>query len=632
MRHNKDSKKTKDNKVPMREAWQRTWWAFMLWYKKYPMMFITDAVSEIVNVFTTFIDIYFTARIINELAGDRNPDELKKWVLITLTVTAAATLLRSILSRWHNYHNAGYYHKRCRFYSDKMLDMDFCSLDEQHTHDLRSQIMQNERWNGWGLNRIPGLFHSLVHAFLTLIGSITLSYSLFTLPVPESAGKFTILNSPWFVLAIGAVMLGVTFLSPFCQTKSSLYWTKQAENSKKGNRFFSFYGFMASDHTRAMDIRIYNQSGICSHYLNEVQTFGPRSTVAKFARGPMGLLNALSASIYLFFIGITYVFVCAKAWAGAFKVGSVTQYIMAISGLSDGIASFIGFFGQMKSNAFFLRDTYEYMSIPNAMYQGSLTTEKRTDRDYEIEFRDVSFHYPNSDTYALKHVNVKFKIGKRLAVVGQNGSGKTTFIKLLCRMYDPTEGVILLNGIDIRKYDYKDYMSIFAVVFQDFKLLAFTLGENVAASQDYDKDKALQCLQEAGFDKRLQDMPEGLDTYLYRQFDDKGVELSGGEAQKVALARALYKNAPFIVLDEPTAALDPVAEYEVYMKFNEIVQDKTAIYISHRLSSCRFCDDIVVFDEGSIVQYGEHEKLLTDSNGKYHELWHAQAQYYTNAE
>lgn len=271
---------------------------------------------------------------------------------------------------------------------------------------------------------------------------------------------------------------------------------------------------------------------------------------------------------------------------------------------------------------------YEYLDLPDEKYRGSLTTEKRSDNEYEIEFHDVSFKYPGTDIYALKNLSLKFHVGQRLAVVGMNGSGKTTMIKLLCRLYDPTEGQITLNGINIKKYDYTEYMNIFSVVFQDFKLFSYTLGQNVGASADINRAKAEGCLQKAGFNSRLENLPKGLDTFLYKGFDEDGVEISGGEAQKIALARALYKDAPFIVLDEPTAALDPIAEFEVYSKFNEIVGNKTAIYISHRLSSCRFCDDIAVFNEGQLVQRGSHEQLLAETEGKYFELWGAQAQYY----
>lgn len=225
-------------------------------------------------------------------------------------------------------------------------------------------------------------------------------------------------------------------------------------------------------------------------------------------------------------------------------------------------------------------------------------------------------------------MNIKFRVGSRLAVVGMNGSGKTTFIKLLCRLYDPMEGEILLNGIDIRKYRYDEYMDIFSVVFQDFKLFALPLGQNVATGSTYDEKRVTDCLIKAGFGERLKTLEKGLDTYLYKQLDKDGVEMSGGEEQKIAIARALYKDAPFIVLDEPTAALDPVAEAEIYEKFNDIAGDKTAIYISHRLSSCKFCDEIAVFDGGRMIQFGTHEELLADEGGKYHELWYAQAQYY----
>ena len=276
-----------------------------------------------------------------------------------------------------------------------------------------------------------------------------------------------------------------------------------------------------------------------------------------------------------------------------------------------------------------MRTIYEFLEIPNTMYQGSLTTEKRSDRNYTVEFRDVSFRYPGSQLYALRHVNLRFKVGSRMAVVGENGSGKTTFIKLLCRLYDPTEGEILLNGIDIRKYRYEEYMQLFSVVFQDFQLLSQPLGNNVSGTLHYDRQRARKALEDAGFGERLETLPQGLDTMLYKEFGENGVEVSGGEAQKIAIARALYKDAPFIILDEPTAALDPIAEAEIYSKFNDIVTDKTAIYISHRLSSCKFCDEILVFHQGAVIQQGTHEDLLAEETGKYHQLWHAQAQYYT---
>lgn len=242
-----------------------------------------------------------------------------------------------------------------------------------------------------------------------------------------------------------------------------------------------------------------------------------------------------------------------------------------------------------------------------------------------IEFKNVSFAYPDSEKSVLKNLNLTLRQGERLAVVGKNGSGKTTFVKLLCRLYDPVEGEILFNGKNIKEYDYKEYLNLFSVVFQDFKLLALPLAQNISGGEAYDKLKVLEVLKNTGLD--LSKFKNAEETYLYKNFDDEGVNISGGEGQKIAIARALYKDAPLIILDEPTAALDPIAEAEIYSKFDGLVKNKTSLYISHRLSSCKFCSHILVFDEGRIVQEGSHEELLAE-DGLYSKLWNAQAQYY----
>ena len=248
-----------------------------------------------------------------------------------------------------------------------------------------------------------------------------------------------------------------------------------------------------------------------------------------------------------------------------------------------------------------------------------------------ITFDHVTKIYPaQPNKPALSDISLQIYAGEFLFLVGHSGSGKSTFIKLLTREIKPTEGHIYVADEDLttmRNWRVPYLRRNIGCVFQDFKLLSQPLGKNVAASEDYDRARAEQCLVKAGFGARLEQLPEGLDTFLYRDFDENGVEISGGEAQKIALARVLYQDAPFIVLDEPTAALDPEAEAEVYTKFNDIVEDKTAVYISHRLSSCRFCDEIAVFDGGRVVQQGTHDSLL-EAQGKYRSLWQAQAQYY----
>ena len=594
-----------------------------------PGLFAATALYTAGKALSPYVTIWLSARILDELAAQRRPEVLWKWVAAALITGVLLTLAVGVLEHWVNALYERFTYRRYHMLSSKMLTMDFADVDNTHTHDLCSQIYQSESWAGWGINQLYAQFQEMTRGLFGILGAIALTVSLFTQRVPETAGRLTILNHPLFFADLAALLGGITFLSPILRNKAKAYWAGCAEDARLGNRIFGAFGFLSSEQSRAMDFRMYRQQEICRSYLDRDEVFGVRGKMAKLAQGPMGFWAAASCAVSVVLTGFVYAFVCLKAWAGAFGVGSVTQYVGAVTSLSGSISTLVEAVGTLKANVPFMRTLYEFLDIPNSMYQGSLTTEKRSDRNYQIEFRDVSFHYPGAETWALRHVNMKFRVGSRLAIVGENGSGKTTFIKLLCRLYDPQEGEILLNGIDIRKYNYRDYMGVFSVVFQDFQLLSQSLGSNVAGSVQYDPERVKQALTDAGFGERLSTLEKGLDTILYKDLSEDGVDISGGEAQKIAIARALYKNAPFIILDEPTAALDPLAEAEIYSKFNEISGDKTAIYISHRLSSCIFCDEIAVFHQGQVIQQGTHEALLADTDGKYHALWTAQAQYYT---
>ena len=617
-------------KTTLRDTWRIHLRAYRDVRAYCPGLFPATVLFTATKALSPYVSIWLSARILDELASQRRPEALWKWVAAALTAGVLLTLAAGVLEHWVNALYERFTYRRYHLLADKMLTMDFADVDSTHTHDLRSQIYQSESWAGWGINQLYAQFQEMTRGLFGILGAIALTVSLFTQRVPETAGNLTILNHPLFFAALAALLGGITFLSPILRNKSKAYWASCAEDARLGNRIFGAFGFLSSDQSRAMDFRMYRQQEICRSYLDRDEVFGVRGKMARLAQGPMGLWAAASCAVSVVLTGFVYVFVCLKAWAGAFGVGSVTQYVGAVTALSGSISILVEAMGTLKANVPFMRTLYEFLDIPNAMYQGSLTTEKRSDRNYQIEFRDVSFRYPGAETWALRHVNIKFRVGSRLAIVGENGSGKTTFIKLLCRLYDPQEGEILLNGIDIRKYNYRDYIGIFSVVFQDFQLLSQSLGSNVAGSAQYDPERVKKALMDAGFGERLSTLEKGLDTVLYKDLREDGVDISGGEAQKIAIARALYKNAPFIILDEPTAALDPLAEAEIYSKFNEISGDKTAIYISHRLSSCVFCDEIAVFHQGRIIQQGTHEALLTDTDGKYHTLWTAQAQYYTN--
>lgn len=617
------------NKMGWKEAAALTLRSFRDMERYVPGRILSLVLCSVVKAVTPYVSIWFSAQLINELASQRRPEVLWRWVILTLTVSAAMQLLGAILKRWTSAMNSIHNPRKEKLYFDKLLSMDYADADSLHTHDLRSQIIQNENWSGWGINRSIQAVSDFAEAVAGILGAIALTVSLFTLPVPVSGGKLTVLNHPLFILVLLALMGLILLLSSWCAGLINRKYAEAAEEATLGNRIFSAFGSLSRNGKLHLDIRTYDQYDMAASYMDRENVFGPGGLFDKLSRSGLSLFSAMAEGSAAIFTGFVYVFTCLKALGGAFGIGSVTQYVSAVTSLSRNVSLLLKTLAELKNNAPFLKTTYEFLDIPNSMYQGSLTTEKRSDRQYQVEFRDVSFRYPGTDRWALRHVNMKFRVGKRLAIVGENGSGKSTFIKLLCRLYDPQEGQILLNGIDIRKYRYDDYMNIFSVVFQDFRLISQSLGANVAGSRKYDRDRVQKALVDAGFGDRLATMEQGLDTMLYRDLDPNGVEVSGGEAQKIAIARALYKDAPFIILDEPTAALDPVAEAEIYSRFNDIAGDKTAIYISHRLSSCKFCDEIAVFHEGAVIQQGSHEVLLADDQGKYHALWNAQAQYYT---
>lgn len=621
-------KKNKQGRSSLKEAASFNYRSFMLWWRINPQAFLSAGFSILVSAGAPYLSIYFTAGLIDEIAGARDIHRLLAWMLAVLLTASLSALLGAALGHWKKGVHAVKYFQDDRLLANKYMSMDYCDVDNAQIRELYSRIQQEKNWAGWGTLRIYDQFEEFVTALVRTIGAAALSVTLFTARVPGK-GDLTILNHPLFVLLFLAVMFFLTFLAPVCNNKADAYWSAYNKEATLGNRLFSFFGFIGFyEKERALDIRSYEQEGFFAEKMEKEREFTENSSIGRWARGPMGGYRALSAGISRILTGMVSLFVCLKAWGGAFGIGAVTQYLSAFIALSDGVYAMVKALGDMRSNTPYLKRIFSYLDTPNKMYQGSLSVEKRSDRNYEVELKNVSFRYPGTREWALKNVCLKFRIGERLAVVGENGSGKTTMIKLLCRLYDPDEGEILLNGINIRKYRYREYMELFSVVFQDFMLTAFTLGENVAASRKYDADRVRSCLADAGFGERLSQLKDGLDTCIYREFDKDGVEISGGEAQKIAIARALYRNSPFIILDEPTAALDPVAEMAVYESFDRLIQDKTAVYISHRLSSCRFCDRIAVFDRGRIVQSGSHEELVADREGKYYELWQAQARYY----
>ena len=565
-----------------------------------------------------YVPIYFSARLLDAILYGAPAGVVARYAGLTVGLGFLLNLLLTWVSVAGEVWEDRLYLERDWMFSEKGMGMEYSSTENHGVALLLSRIREESN-SGYNLFFLYNSLAAGIGHVTSIVFSTSLLVSFFTLGGVGTTTK----------LGMVAGILTILVCGILCTAQENKINVEFFHKNVNVNIMTGKYRRLAGDYSAGMEIRLYGMEKKIVSGRAEAEMEFYHNCMERNKKGVRFLVPGIVLTHLLKFC--LYLVLIAAALSGAVSVGSIAKYVACIMLLLEAVSGLVSASQRLCSNNYYLKRFFSYFDIPNDMYQGSLTVEKRLDNEYYVEFVDVSFRYPGAGSYALRHVNLRFRVGEKLAVVGMNGSGKTTFIKLLCRLYDPTEGEILLNGVDIRKYDYDEYMSIFSVVFQDFSLFSFTLGQNVAAAKEYDKERAVTALRRAGFGERLDAMPEGTETYLYKDYSAQGVEVSGGEAQKIAIARALYKDAPFLVLDEPTAALDAVSEYEVYSKFNELSGEHTAIYISHRLASCRFCDNIVVFDAGQIVQHGSHEALLAQECGKYHELWDAQAQYYVSA-
>ena len=436
----------------------------------------------------------------------------------------------------------------------------------------------------------------------------------------EIAGYVSFMSLSLWILI---VLLILTVFASYCLTRKYMqeFERMQAGNVHMNSAFNYLFNTSISPEAQPA-IRNYGFQNIFSTMMEKLTE---NDLYEKFA-GYKTRIMMIVITVANLFAAATYIYVGRQAMNGIIPLGNVLMYAVAIQSIADGMKEAGTDWNELVFRLTYMDDLYQFIHEPAMHYEGTLPVEKRNDCDYEIEFKDVSFQYPGSDRKVLDHVSLKFNVGEKLAVVGKNGAGKTTMIKLLCRLYEPTEGEILLNGINIWKYSYQEYTEIFAPVFQDYSLFSLSLEDNIAFNKETDEFRVLASLYKVGLKERVEKLPEGIHTQLNHD-NGEGVDLSGGEGQRVAIARALYKDAPFIILDEPAASLDPIAEAQIYEKFDELVHGKTSIYISHRMSSCQFCDRIIVFKEGKIIENGTHDSLMK-LNGEYAELFNTQAEYY----
>lgn len=567
-----------------------------------------------------YLSLFFSARILNLLLAKSYRACLYTVVVFLLTQ-----------------YGLGLFEKICRQYLDgqkelclarteqkitaKALELEFEKFEKTETMDAIRRTNVSSMGSGNVGDQLI-VIHTLITSLLSVLYALFFLLRLFLLSDSSRNNFFT---SPFSMLAL-LPLCGVQLaLSSRINRRSTQKKIELNQGNDHSNSVANYLVNVMLEERRADDIRIGHldhfldvQFGkAMEHFLPMYLDFARFSAITDGKNALLSLLSNFAA----------YLVIGARALYGVLPIGDVLLYAGSVTRAMSDLQTFLATGSEFDYINSYLSTYEDFIAQPSMAYDGTLPIEKRDDGQYEFAFHDVSFSYPGTNIPVLEHVTLSFAVGEKTALVGRNGAGKTTLIKLLCRLYEPTSGYITLNGIDIRKYSYKEYTQAFSVVFQDFHLFSLPLDENIAAGTEIDEAALQSSLAKVGLTDRVQQLPQGIRTRLYNN-NGSGVDLSGGEAQRTAIARALYKDAPFVILDEPTAALDPIAEAEIYKQFSQMTAGKTAVYISHRMSSCKFCDRIIVLDHGRIAEDGTHDTLLAN-HGIYANLYETQAQYYT---
>ncbi len=489
----------------------------------------------------------------------------------------------------------------------KLLEIDYEYLEDPQVQVIKSKAHQAAAHNHTAMVNLP----NTLSAFMTNL----LQFVIF-------GGILSTLN-PVIIL----LLIGTSFLNYLPQKLLREYTHRTKDARQKEGRKLSYFSRLSDNFGIAKDVRLYNMDS----WLTDAE----KAAFSRYQKLLMQLENRsffvslVNFSVTLLRDGAAYAYLIWRAVRGEISSGDFVLYFAAISNFSGWFTGVLNGWSALHTASLQICDFREYLEIPDKFNHGAGVPLPSEGEPLQIQLRDVSFTYPKAEKPTLTHINLTIGGGEKLAVVGLNGAGKTTLVKLICGLYTPTEGEILVNGHPIDAYNREEYYSMISAIFQFSVTLPISISENIGVceKEELDTERLERAVRLAGLTQKISSLPLGLDTPINKTIHDNGIELSGGELQRLLLARAIYKDARLLVLDEPTAALDPVAESEVYAQYHEMAKDKTSIFISHRLASTRFCDRIILIDGGTISEEGTHDRLLA-RGGKYAELFHLQSQYY----
>lgn len=592
---------------PKYNVWQNTLFMIKRAWKHQPLILFTTFFIALLIVAQSVTQLYIAPVVLEKVETATTLVEL---ISVICCFAALLIVINWFQGYMYNFDQGNKISLRASFIQDineKYFTTSYANLENTKFNQLFSRAQDTTTSNWAATERVWSILSNLL---ANIVGFIIYLILLFNV-------------NPFLICVIL-----ITTITSFLFTKKAIKWEfDHREEYNEHIHRLSYINKQAGTRALGKDIRIFG----LQPWIQDVSVSTKRLFVAFLEKTQSKYLFANIMDVVLTFLrnGIAYVYLIYLTVTNNMSAAEFLFYFNAAGGFSEWIIGTLNTYAELNNQSTELSSLREFLDTEEVfLFEEGKTLEISNDEAYTIELRNVSYRYPESDTDTIHHLNLTLKAGEKLAIVGLNGAGKTTLVKLLCGMYDPTEGEVLLNGQDIRQYNRNDYYKLFSAVFQDFNVLECSLAENIAQClSDIDMEKIKECIEKAGLSSKVAELPKQELTHLGKEIYPEGIELSGGQTQRLILARALYKDAPIMVLDEPTAALDPIAENDIYMKYNEMTQQKSSIFISHRLASTRFCDRIIFLADGNIAEEGTHDELIKANKG-YADLFAVQSKYY----
>lgn len=579
----------------------------MAW-KTAPVYLIVMILNSLFSSAKLLLNIILPKLLIDELVGDKNIEMLFLFGALIVLNNVLMQLVTNTFKRYIDTKSTWLSDTMIKQMGEKIMNLEYSYLEDPYYLDLKERaVFGIENQNT--IESLINIFTSGLTHFITVVGLVSIMATL----------------GPVLIIALA---IGVALMIMLYQMGSKAM-IGVMQDIIPINRKIGYYMGLVMEKPLQKEIRLYDMQEMLTDCIRN----GNETTCDRFSKGyrQMGKVYGGMSAISEFISAFTYAYVGIRTVTDflgkKLSLGSLSMYVSSAISFSSTVISFGEEIVMLMQVASFLDPYLELMMLEEETiedkgikFEGDVET---------VEFRDVTFTYPKADKPVLRNISFEIKRGEKISIVGLNGAGKSTLIKLICRMYKADSGDILVNGRNIYDYDYMSYMNVISAVFQDYKLFNFSIEENISCNAaGGDEELVNRLIDEVGMREKVDELPNGIKSRFGKEYDEEGIEMSGGQGQKIAIARALYKKASMVILDEPASALDPIAEAEIYEKFNSLVEDKTAIYISHRMSSSVFCDKILIIDGGTVADFDTHENLMKKTDSLYYKLFDSQAQNY----